>query len=134
MQKDGGTWTAFLTMAFAVVGLIGCFATYAAQIPFDRALARSATLDQVLAIASTPNPAPRLEALRPALDDSATVLAGPTGELPARVATERKRMFVAFGSESADIGFRLRIVIVVFTAAGALFGAGVLSIARRAGR
>jgi hypothetical protein len=68
------------------------------------------------------------------LDDSAPVLAGPTVELPARVATERKRMFVAFGRESADIGFRLRIVIVVFTAAGALFGAGVLSIARRAGR
>jgi hypothetical protein len=129
MQKDGGTWLAFLTMGFAVVGLIGCFATYAAQIPFDRALARSATLDQVLAIGDVPA---RLEALRPALGDSAGhVLAGPK-DLATRVAAERARMFAAFGKESADVGFRLRIVIAAFTAAGALFGAAVLSIVRRA--
>jgi hypothetical protein len=129
MQKDGGTWLAFLTMAFAVVGLIGCLATYAAQIPFDRALARSATLDEVLAMGDMPA---RLETLRPALGDSAAhVLAG-SGDLAGRVSTERARMFAAFGRESADVGFRLRIVIAVFAAAGALFGAAVLSIVRRA--
>jgi hypothetical protein len=132
MQKDGGTWTGFLTMAFAVVGLIGCFGTYAAQIPFDRALARAATLDEVLQAAAMPDATARLDALRPALGDSAGILTGPATGLPARIAAERARMFSAFGRESADIGFRLRIVIAVFAAAGALFGAAVLSIARRA--
>ena len=41
-------------------------------------------------------------------------------------------MFAGFGRKSANVGFRLRIVIAAFTAAGALFGAAVLSIVRRA--
>jgi hypothetical protein len=52
--------------------------------------------------------------------------------LAARVAAEGSRMFAGFGRKSANVGFRLRIVIAAFTAAGALFGAAVLSIVRRA--
>jgi hypothetical protein len=135
-RQDGGAWTAFLIMAFAVLGLIGAFSVFAAQIPFQRALARSIALDQALAVAGEPDAAARLDALRPALDDSADrIIARPggrTGDMVQKIADERARMFTAFGHESEDIGTRLRIVIAGFTAACALFGAAVLSIVRRA--
>jgi hypothetical protein len=131
MQRNGATWTAFLVMAFAVVGLVGAFATYAAQIPFERALARSSALDEAAALSHEPDAKPRLEALRDALGDSADrVLQGP-GDMQARVDAERVRMLDAFGRESEDIGMRLRIVIAVFAAAAALFGAAVLGIVQR---
>jgi hypothetical protein len=135
-QRDGGTWTAFLIMAFGVLGLVGAFSVFAAQIPFQRALARSITLDHALALASEPNAAAKLENLRPALDDSADHIIGKSGapepDIVQKIADERARMFQAFGRESEDIGTRLRIVIAVFTAACAIFGAAVLSIVRRA--
>jgi hypothetical protein len=131
-QKDGGTWTAFLIMAFAVLGLVGAFSVFAAQIPFERALARSNALDQALAVSGEPDAAAKLDALRPALDDSADRIIGKPGDMVQKVADERARMFAAFGREAQDIGTRLRIVIAVFTAACAVFGAAVLSIVRRA--
>ncbi len=128
---DTATWTGFLIMAFAVVGLVGAFSTYAAQLPFDRAYARSQTLDQVVAAAHMANSAPALEALRPLLGESADrVLAGP-GTIESRAAAERSRMLADLHAESADYGLRLRVVIAAFTAAAALFGAMVLSIVRR---
>ena len=42
---------AFVAMAFAIVGLIGIFATYAAPLPLERAVARETALDAVLAAA-----------------------------------------------------------------------------------
>jgi hypothetical protein len=131
MQRNGATWTAFLVMAFAVVGLVGAFATYAAQIPFERALARSAALDQAVALSHQPDAPARLQALRDALGDSADkVLQGP-GDIETRAAAERIRMLDAFGHEAEDIGTRLRIVIAVFAAGAALFGAAVLGIVQR---
>jgi hypothetical protein len=130
-SDNAAAWTGFLMAAFFVVGLIGAFATFAAQIPFDRAAARSQALDQALAASHYANPQPALEALRPLLGDSADrVLAGP-GDMAARVATERGRMLADLHAESLDYGFRLRFVIAAFTAAAALFGAMVLSIVRR---
>ncbi len=127
-MREGGSWTAFLVMAFAVLGLVGAFATYAAQIPLERALARNATLDRVLADAGDPQ---KLADLRPSLDDSAArVLDGP-GELATRVAAERARLLPEAGAAAADIGLRLRIVLAAFTAASALFGVMVLGIVRR---
>ena len=131
MGKDGGAWAGFLVMAFAVLGLVGAAGIYAAQIPFERALARSAALDQALAVSGEPDAAQKLADLAPALDDSAGhILHGP-GDIAERVADERARMFAAFGHEARDIGLRLRIVLAVFTAAGALFGVAVLSVVRR---
>lgn len=127
-MRNGASWTAFLVMAFAVLGLVGAMATYAAQIPFERALARDATLAEALREEGQPA---ALAALRPALDDSAGVLDGPPDGLGARIAGERARLFVAAGHEAADIGLRLRIVLAVFTLACALFGAAVLSVVRR---
>lgn len=131
-SDDGGAWTGFLVMAFVVIGLLGGMATYAAQIPFERALARSAALDDVLRLSQSPDEAARLDALRPALGDSADAVLGGSGDLAARVTAERARMFAAFGREARAIGFRLRVVLAVFTATGALFGAAVLGIVRRA--
>jgi hypothetical protein len=136
MKRNAATWTAFLVMAFAVVGLVGAFATYAAQIPFERALARSEALDQAVAISRQPDAHDRLQALRDALGDSAgPVLDGKghdaTGDMKSRTDAERIRMLQAFGHESEDIGMRLRIVIAVFAAGAALFGAAVLGIAQR---
>ena len=124
-SADTATWTGFLIMAFAVVGLVGAFSTYAAQLPFDRAYARSQTLDQVVAAAHSANPQAALDALRPRLGDSADrVLAGP-GTIEDRAAAERSRMIADLHAESADYG--LRLVIAAFTGAAALFGAMVLS-------
>ena len=131
--SDSASWIGFLAMAFLVVGLVGALATYAAQIPFERALVRNTALDQLVASSSagTTSPSPQL---LEALGDSYAHVQGDAATLPERVATERRRMLEAFGRESEDFGFRLRIVIAVFTAAAALFGAAILSVVRRAAR
>ncbi len=134
--RNSGGWTAFLMMAFAVLGLVGAFSVFAAQIPFQRALARSITLDHALAVAGEPDAAAKLDAMRPALDDSADRIIPKAGAAPTdmvqKIADERARMFADFGRQAEDIGTRLRLVIAVFTAACALFGAAVLSIVKRA--
>ncbi len=132
--RGGGAWTAFLVMAFAVVGMTGVLGTFAAQVPLERAMARSAALDATLLASRAPDPAAALERLRPDLGESAdAVLSGPaTPEaVEARVAAERRVTSRAVLAESADTGFRLRVVICVFAAAGALFGSMVLSVVRR---
>ena len=130
-SADAATWTAFLTIAFAVVGLVGAFSTFAAQIPFDRAMARSQALDEAVTATHHAGSQAALADLRPLLGDSADhVLAGP-GTIEDRVAAERSRMLAALHAESLDYGLRLRVVIAAFTAAAALFGAMVLSIVRK---
>jgi len=130
--RTSRAWIGFLVMAFVVIGLMGGIATFAAQIPFERALARNAALDEVLQAAGSPDSAAKLEALRPALGDSADHVLGSTGDIAAKVAAERGRMWVAFGQDARDTGMRLRLVLAIFTAAGAVFGAAVLSIVRGA--
>ncbi len=130
-RGDIATWTGFLIVAFGVVGLIGAFATFAADIPFDRAMARYQTLDQAELAAGQPAPKSALETLRPALGDSADAVLGGPGDITHRISAERGRMLAAFHAEATDFGFRLRLVIAAFTAAAALFGCMVLSIVRR---
>jgi hypothetical protein len=128
--KQSG-WTGFLAMAFGVVGLVSAIGIYGAQIPLERLAARN---DSLTLFAQAPNDAAR-EAMRDALDDSAERLMTPgghiDGDLPAKIAAERARLLPAFTAEARDIGFRLRCCIAGFTAAGALFGAMVLSIVGR---
>ncbi len=131
-KADTGTWTGFLVVAFGVVGLIGAFSTYAAEIPFDRAVARNQALDQVLLAAHAADPRAALDALRPALAESADRVLGGDGPTEARVAAERSRVLTDLHDEALDYGLRLRVVIAAFTGAAALFGAMVLSIVQRA--
>ncbi len=48
-MQNRGVWVAFLLVCFLLTGLVGLFASYATRIPLERALHRSAALDQVLA-------------------------------------------------------------------------------------
>jgi cytochrome c-type biogenesis protein CcmH/NrfG len=130
-NTDRATWTAFLVIAFGVVGLIGAFSTFAGQIPFDRAMVRLHAIDQAVAASHKPADAAHDDDLRTMLDDSADRLLKGDGTIEARAATERQRVLEDFHAQSKDYGFRLRVVIVAFTAAAALFGAMILSIARR---
>jgi hypothetical protein len=131
-QSDSlGSWTGFLVVAFAALGLIGAFGTYAAQLPFDRAMARSATLDQLIAASHAPDPAAAEAKLRPLLGDAADELLKAPNPIEPRVEAERRRMFADMYSESKIYGFRLRSYIAVFTVMTALFGALVMSFGRK---
>ncbi len=130
MRSDTATWTGFLLVAFGAVGLVGAAGIVGAQVPYQRALARDAALTEALAASSTQDASARLDALRPALDDSAAhILTGP-GTFATRVAAERTRMLAAFALEAHNIRVRMLIGLAAFTAGGAVFGAMVLSIVR----
>jgi hypothetical protein len=127
----GGTWTAFLAMAFIVVGLAGMFASYAAPLPLERAMARETALDAALQAARGPDPAGAIEALRDRLGESAEALLPVGGDMPARIAAERVAMRARLSAEAAAEASRLRLLIGIVTVMGAVFGAAVLHIGRR---
>lgn len=106
---------AFVAMAFAIVGLIGIFATYAGPLPLERAVARETALDAVLAAAKGENPEAALEALKPQLDDSAGVLNGDVPGIGQRVAAERVAMRARFTADAAATGVRLRWLVGMTT-------------------
>ena len=129
MRRNTGTWMAFLAAAFGVVGLMGVFASYAAPLPFERAMARDATLDEALA---TGGAKPALENLRERLDDSAPVVIDGAGPITDRVATARAAMHAALQSEATEIGGRVRLELLVVTLVAAGFGLVVLGSVARA--
>jgi hypothetical protein len=134
MQKPDPTWFAFLAMAFLVVGLTGLFASYAAPLPLARALARDAALDAAQEALAAPDPAAALEALRPRLGDSAAALLPAGGDMPARIAAERRAMHARLEAEADATASRLRMLIMVVTVMAGAFGAVILGAARgRAG-
>ncbi len=112
---------AFVAMAFAIVGLIGIFATYAGPLPLERAVARETALDAVLAAAKSGNPEAALDALKPQLDDSAGVLKGGVEGIEQRVAAERVAMRARFTADAAATGVRLRWLIGMITLMGWVF-------------
>ncbi len=130
-MNDRATWTAFLLMCFALVGLTGLFASYATSIPLERALIRTGVLDQVLAAARAPDAAARLDALRPALGpDADAVLSGP-GDLWDRVAARRLVVLDEQGREARSVAHRIRIMVGTVTLLAALVGAGIMALASR---
>ena len=129
MQRNLATWTAFLLCSFAVVGMMGLFASYAAPLPYERAAARDAVLDQVL---ETKDDKAALEPLREMLDDSAPAVIDGSGPLASRVAAARAAMHEAMRREADAIGSRVRLELVVVTLVAAMFGAAMLIAAARA--
>ena len=129
MGRNTGTWMAFLAAAFGVVGLMGVFASYAAPLPLQRAMARDATLDEALA---TGGAKPALESLRERLDDSAPVVIDGAGSIADRVATARAAMHGALEAEAAAVGGRVRLELLVVTLVAAGFGLVVLGSVSRA--
>ena len=112
---------AFVAMAFAIVGLIGIFATYAAPLPLERAVARETALDAVLAAAKDPNAEAALAALKPQLDDSAGVIVGGATGIEQRVAEERVAMRARFTADAAATALRLRWLIGMITVMAFVF-------------
>jgi hypothetical protein len=131
MAKVNFSLIGFMAMAFAVVGMVGVFATYAAPLPLERALARETALDAALDAAQGPNPEAALAALRPKLGDSAALLAGDPAGLAQRIARERPAMRARLVAEAAEAGFNIRLIVVVITIMGAVFGSVLLSGATR---
>ncbi len=128
MTRDGRyTWAGFVALAFAVLGILAVFTTYAAPVPLERAMAREETLDEALAAAGSPDEAARLDALRPRLSDSADpVLRGP-GTLAGRVGRERAAMRARFETEAHAVARQLRLMIVVVTIMCMAFGCAVVA-------
>ena len=130
-RGNSGTWMGFLAMTFAVVGLTGLFATFSAPLPLERALARDAALDEALAAAHGPGAGPAIEALRPRLAESADALIPVGGDMDTRIAAERAAMRTRLLVEAAVTATRLRWMICLVTAMGAVFGAALLAFSRR---
>jgi hypothetical protein len=127
-NNDSRPWSGFLTMAFVVLGLCGLFATYAAQLPYQREFFAEAKLDAAI---GAPDAAARLDMLRSTLGEDGLGAFPATGDVRERIETARHILRRHFQEQAADIALRLRIVIVVFTGAAALFGLMVVSILRR---
>lgn len=123
----------FLAMAFVVVGLTGILATYAAPVPLARALRQEAVLDQALASGD----ASGIDAL--AAQFAPGKSASPRGvspqglqtDLPDRVAHLRVLVRQTMSAEADATAQRLRLLIIVATIAGALFGAAIMGAGRR---
>jgi hypothetical protein len=131
MTRPTGTLAAFLALAFFIVGLTGLFASFAAPLPLERALAREAALDEAVAAARSADPAAALTGLQARLGESAAALT-PGPDLQARIAAERLAMRARFATESDVTLARLRWLISVITGMGALFGVAMLNLAARA--
>ncbi|WP_428377511.1 hypothetical protein [Lichenicoccus sp.] len=127
-KRQGSAWGGFLVMAFIVLGLCGLFSTYAAQLPYQRALYADARLD---AARNAPDALAQLDRLRDALGDDGTGAFDSTGDIANRIAHAHSVLTQHFQQQGGDIALRLRIVLVVFTGAAALFGLMVVSVLRR---
>lgn len=130
-SSNGVTWAGFLTCAFAAVGLAGLFASYAAPLPLDRAMAREAALDDALVASRRQDAVAAIEALRPRLDESASRLLPVGGDMAARIADARREMRQQLAKEATVVAERTRWLICVVTVMAAAFGVAVLRIGRR---
>ena len=124
------TWTAFLLMSFAVVGLTGLFGTFVTNVPLLRALERHATLDEVLAAAREPDAAVRLEQLRRPLADSAGAVLAGEGTIEERVARERVLMRERQEREARGVAGRIRTLVALVTVMAAAFGVLIMGLSR----
>lgn len=107
----------FLAATIAIVGMLGVMATYITPLPLERAMAREAVLDQLLA----DNGADYNE-LAPRLGDSAAAVK-PGPDLAARIAAERVAMRARLQAESNYTAGRLQLMLVVCSLGAILFGA-----------
>ncbi len=126
LPQNWGTWSGFLAMTFALVGLIGMFATYATALPYQRGFREEVALDRALASGGV-----GLESLRPDLAEQADLVIGGTGPLADRVARARAGLVARVEQEGGALGFRMRLWIGVFTIVMGLVGIAILAVVRR---
>ncbi len=129
MKRNTAPWIAFLAMAFAVVGLVGVFATYAGPLPYERMMSHDVALDEALAAGDSKA---ALEPLRERLGDDADRVIEGKDPLAARVAMARGANHAEMVHEADAIAFRLRLELVVVTIVAAVFGAVTLVAVTRA--
>ena len=122
MKTPDRTWFIFLALTFAVCGLTGLFASFAAPITLQRAMLRDEALDAARRALDTANPAASIEALRPRLDDSIKALLPFGGDMAARIDAERLAMHARLRIEDDAMATRLRWLVVVVTMGSAGFG------------
>ncbi len=125
------TWTGFLVVCFAIVGLVGVFGTFAATLPLHREIAREATLDEALQAVRGPNPASAIAALKDRLDDSAAALIPLPAAPEAAIAAERLAMRARFLAEADAIAARMHWMILIVTLMAAVFGAALMAFGAR---
>ena len=113
---------AFLAMAFLIVGLTGIFSTYAIPVPLERALAREAAFDEAAAAVRGSNPEAALAAMAPRLDDSLPAILKGSGSYAERITAERLRQRARFALDTANLGYTLRLLLIVVTLMATLFG------------
>lgn len=132
-QRASNTFAAagFLVMCFAIVGLVGVFATFATPLPLHRALLRDVTLDETLIALHGPQPQAALDALKPRLDDSAPAFTPLPANPDDAVAAERKAMRQRFIEESDATAYRMKLMIGIVTVMAAVFGAAITGLGRR---
>ena len=121
----------FLAMCFVIVGLVGLFASFAAPLPLERAIARERTLDEAEAALSGPNPQAAIAALKDRLDDSAPALTPLPADAHAAIQAERVAMRARFLAESDAGATRMRWLIVIVTVMSAIFGVSITGFGRR---
>jgi len=127
VMQNRGTWIAFLTMCFALTGMIGLFASYSSSIPLERAMHRLEILE--------PDPARNTQAaLREAMGrDAGAILAAP-GDDQAHLAQARAAVRQEASDEERSVSTRTRWMIVIVTTLSAGLGAGMLVLASRPAR
>ena len=129
-SKTGfGTWAAFLAAPFAVLALIGLFATYAVGLPHDRWVAREEALERAVTLVEAGAPVSDLAALRPALGEAAAALDAQDRRTALSGARAESRAF--FLRQSEAVRFRMRLLLLVGAAASFAFGVVVLGMSRR---
>ncbi len=112
------TWIGFLTMAFAIVGLAGLFASFALPVALDRAIAQTALLD------ASGTPQARIVA---ALGEAgARPILQATDSDAAKLQAAARTILRQAVAEQDATALRLRWLIVVVSLMGAVFGAAVL--------
>ena len=113
---------AFLAMAFIIVGLTGIFATYAIPVPLERALAREVAFDDAAVAAGGRDPEAALTAMAPRLDDSLPAILKGAGSFSDRITAERLRQRARFATDTANLGYTMRLLLIVITLMATLFG------------
>ncbi len=123
------TWAAFLAAPFAVLALIGLFATYAVGLPHERWVAREIALERAAAAPPGGLPAAELATLKRELGDAAGVLDTP--DRTAAVVTARAESRAFFLRQSEAVRWRMRLLLGVGALSCFAFGVMVLGWSRR---
>lgn len=131
--KPSNAYTAmgFMAMCFAVVGLVGLFASFAVPLPLARAMAREVTLDEALVALHSTAPQAGLDALKDRLASSAAAFTPLPTNPDAAVAAERIAMRARLRAQSDAVASRMQLMIGVVTVMAAVFGAATIGFARR---